>query len=90
MTDTIARNIEDYPSSKNFGDAEKNYYQEDIYVGYRYFESFAKDKVLYSFGYGLSYTNFEIKGKLLEVTDKEIIVEVNVFNKGRVAGKEVV
>ena len=90
LTDTIARNIEDYPSSKNFGDAEKNYYQEDIYVGYRYFESFAKKKVLYPFGYGLSYTNFEIKGKLLEVTDKEIIVEVNVFNKGRVAGKEVV
>ena len=90
LTDTIARDIEDYPSSKNFGDTEKNYYQEDIYVGYRYFESFAKDKVLYPFGYGLSYTNFEIKGKVLEVTDKEVIVEADVFNKGKVAGKEVV
>lgn len=90
LTDTIARNIEDYPSSENFGNTEKNYYQEDIYVGYRYFESFAKDKVIYPFGYGLSYTNFEIKGKLLEVTDTEIIVEANIFNKGEIPGKEVV
>lgn len=90
LTDTIARNIEDYPATKNFGDTERNYYKEDIYVGYRYFESFAKDKVLYPFGYGLSYTNFEVKGKLLEVTDKGVIVEVDVFNKGEVAGKEVV
>lgn len=90
LTDTIARNIEDYPSTENFGDKERNYYKEDIYVGYRYFESFAKDKVLYPFGYGLSYSNFEIKGKLLEVTDKEIIVEADVLNKGEMSGKEIV
>ena len=90
LTDTIARNIEDYPSTENFGDEERNYYKEDIYVGYRYFESFAKDKVMYPFGYGLSYSNFEVKGKLLEVTDKEIIVEADVINKGEMAGKEVV
>lgn len=90
LTDTIARNIEDYPSNKNFGNDEKNYYKEDIYVGYRYFESFAKDKVLYPFGYGLSYTNFEIRGKLLEVKDKEVIVEADVFNNGKLPGKEVV
>lgn len=42
LTDTIAENIEDYPSTKNFGSEKRNVYQEDIYIGYRYFETFAK------------------------------------------------
>ena len=90
LTDTIARNIEDYPSTENFGDIEKNYYKEDIYLGYRYFETFAKDKVIYPFGYGLSYTNFNIKGKISSVTSEEVIVEANVTNIGNISGKEVV
>ena len=90
LTDTIAKNIEDYPSTKNFGDPERNYYEEDIYVGYRYFESFAKEKVMYPFGYGLSYTSFDIKGKLVESTHEEIVVEANVTNNGNMSGKEVV
>ena len=90
LTDTIAKNIEDYPSTKNFGDPERNYYEEDIYVGYRYFESFAKEKVMYPFGYGLSYTSFDIKGKLVESTYEEIVVEANVTNNGNMSGKEVV
>ena len=60
LVDTIAKSIEDYPSTVNFGDEKKNIYKEDIYVGYRYFETFAKDKVMYPFGYGLSYTDFSI------------------------------
>ncbi|WP_195262892.1 glycoside hydrolase family 3 protein [Clostridium sp. 1001275B_160808_H3] len=90
LTDTIAKNIEDYPSTENFGDVERNYYKEDIYVGYRYFETFAKDKVMYPFGYGLSYTNFNIEGKIKSVTSKEVIVEANVTNIGNISGKEVV
>ena len=90
LTDTIAERIEDYPSTENFGDQFKNYYKEDIYVGYRYFETFAKDKVLYPFGYGLSYTGFGIKAEILKDTEEELTVAVEVVNTGAVKGKEVV
>ena len=89
LTDTIAEEISDYPSDKNFGDLVKNYYQEDIYIGYRYFETFAREKVLYPFGYGLSYTTFKAESA---VKDKNDFVEVTavVTNTGDTAGKEVV
>lgn len=97
LSDTIAYEISDYPSDKNFGDLVENYYQEDIYVGYRYFETFAPDRVLYPFGYGLSYTTFsiEVKAAFAEkcnVVDRDstVKVEVLVTNTGKVAGKEVV
>ena len=90
LTDTIAADIKDYPSTENFGDPFKNYYKEDIYVGYRYFETFARDKVLYPFGYGLSYTTFEMKAEVLKNTGDEITVSATVANTGEVKGKEVV
>ena len=91
LADTIARDIADYPSDANFADPDRNYYAEDIYVGYRYFETFAKEKVLYPFGYGLSYTTFEIRGQGMEsIGDDTINFRARVINTGTVPGKEVV
>ena len=90
LTDTIARNIEDYPSTKNFGDAKVNLYQEDIYVGYRYFETFAPEKVLYPFGYGCSYTTFTTQVTSFVQEDDKVKLSVAVKNTGTCAGKEVV
>ncbi len=90
LTDTIAYSIDDYPSTKNFGDKYKNYYEEDIYVGYRYFETFAKERVQYPFGFGLSYTKFSVNAVLKETEGAVISVSAKVTNVGTVAGKEVV
>ncbi len=91
LTDTIAYNISDYPSDANFGDPDRDFYAEDIYVGYRYFETFAREKVMYPFGYGLSYTTFEISGQGMQsVGDDTISFRARVVNTGSVPGKEVV
>lgn len=89
LTDTIAKRYEDYPSAKYFGGKVFNDYAEDIFVGYRYFETFARDKVLYPFGHGLSYTTFDMSGRL-QVDGDKITATVNVKNTGSVAGKQVV
>lgn len=90
LSDTIAYTLEDYPSHPNFGDLLKNVYQEDIYVGYRYFETFAKERVMYPFGYGLSYTAFERKCTSYHETKDATYLEVLIDNIGSVAGKEVI
>ncbi len=90
LADTIAGNYEDYPSSRNFGGSEFNCYTEDIFVGYRYFETFAQDKVLYPFGYGLSYTSFESRTLDLQWEDGNYTVTVQVTNTGNTPGRETV
>ncbi len=90
LTDTLAK-IEDYSSYKYFGKEKYNEYAEDIYVGYRYFNTFAKDKIIYSFGHGLSYTEFEISNcKAEQITKTAVNLSFVVKNTGRFKGKEVV
>lgn len=91
LPDTIAYKASDYPSDANFGREEnRDIYAEDIYVGYRYFETFAKDKVLYPFGFGLSYTGFEIKTEKAEITEGAVKLSASVKNIGSYKGKEVI
>lgn len=89
LTDTIAYSIDDYPSHKYFGGKDKNLYAEDIYVGYRYFDTFAPEKVRYPFGYGLSYTSFEISAEK-SIDKNGVSFDVKVTNTGKYSGKEVV
>lgn len=89
LTDTIAVKYEDYPSSQSFGAMTFNAYTEDIYVGYRYFETFAPDRVLYPFGFGLSYTRFRLSSQAA-VSGNQVTVNTTVENVGDEAGREVV
>ncbi|MBQ7596372.1 MAG: glycoside hydrolase family 3 C-terminal domain-containing protein [Clostridia bacterium] len=93
LVDTIAKYYEAYPSTEEF--TESFYfckYPEDIYVGYRYFETIPgkKETVRYPFGYGLSYTTFELSNTLVCKSDSKIIAVTNVKNTGSYAGREVV
>lgn len=90
LTDTVATKYSDYPSANNFGNREYNCYTEDIYVGYRWFESFAKEKVLYPFGFGLGYTEFSFGDFNFGKSDDRIVVDLTVKNIGKASGKETV
>ncbi len=93
LPDTFASCIEDYPSTEGFHESPDYVdYTEDIYVGYRYFETMegAKGRVNYPFGYGLSYTTFRIEVLWAGEKDGEIAVGVKVTNTGDYSGKEVV
>ena len=90
LADTVALRYEDYPSAQYFGGRKHNYYAEDIYVGYRYFHTFAEDKVLYPFGFGLSYTTFKSCPGILTIKHGRYALPVQVTNTGHTAGSEVV
>lgn len=92
LTDTIPFQLADHPSHKNFGGKEKVLYKEDVYVGYRYFETFFPEKVMFEFGYGLSYTQFDVKTVFAEYSEnRKVSLKVEVKNIGdKFNGKEVV
>ena len=93
LTDTFAKSFSDYPSADTFHDSDAYVeYYEDIYVGYRYFETIpgAKEKVRYPFGYGLSYTTFSLSKPVAEQKGDRIMISLSVTNTGTMAGKEVV
>ena len=93
LTDTWPVNYSDYPSAETFANNDNNnrheIYTDDIYVGYRYFDTFGKE-VAYPFGYGGSYTTFDIKLGKTRIENGEVAVVATVTNTGSVAGKEVV
>ncbi|MCQ2591382.1 MAG: glycoside hydrolase family 3 C-terminal domain-containing protein [Treponema sp.] len=94
LTDTIAKNISDYPTDKYFGNPQCNFYAEDIFTGYRYFEASAltQSKVTYPFGYGLTYSSFNLsflEGKACN-EEKKLSLSMEVKNTGNFVGKEVV
>ena len=103
LADTIAYSIDDHPSSACFGNYAYNggttsligaasyvEYIEGIYVGYRYFETFAKARVQYPFGYGLSYTRFQQTLLSHSVGGGKVTLKVEVKNTGKIAGKDTV
>ena len=93
LTDTIAKSYNCYPCKDEFWESFHHIdYSDDIYVGYRYFETIPdkKDCVRYPFGFGLSYTTFELTGKVCCESEGNIVAVVNVTNTGKVSGKEVV
>lgn len=93
LTDTWAKRYEDYPASASFsrndGNVDDEYYCEGIYVGYRYFDRFRVEP-LYPFGYGLSYTSFNLSHIRTDVSGSTLTIRVQVTNKGLRPGREVV
>lgn len=100
LPDTWAVDYYDYPAARNFinfsqedsvpGEKDKGvllYYEEDIYVGYRYFDSFGK-KTAYSFGHGLSYTDFRLDWTFGGFDGETAKASVTVTNTGKLPGKE--
>jgi len=91
---SIANVYEDFPGAEQFGKVNNSVYVnyvEDIFVGYRYFETFAPQKVKYPFGYGIGYTNFDITVTDTKTIGGKITLTVKVTNTGKTySGKEVV
>jgi len=87
---TFPVKFEHNPSFLNFGSTNRQVlYGEDIHVGYRYYEKINRE-VLFPFGFGLSYTQFEVKGKKVSSDGENVYVEVDVANTGKIRGSEVV
>ncbi len=94
LTDTWAEHYEDYPGASSFshmnGDVDDEYYEEGIYVGYRYFDTFNVAPA-YPFGFGLSYTTFRTETEKVKADGGNVTLQVKVTNTGsQYTGKEVV
>lgn len=93
LVDTYAKDLTDYPSTESFHEsADYVKYYEDIYVGYRYFETLPgrKERVNYPFGFGLSYTTFDWEAANCAVAEGTVYCNVTVRNTGKCPGKEVI
>lgn len=93
LTDTYAADLDDYPGCADFYESDEYVcYSEDIYVGYRYFETIpgAAGKVVYPFGFGLGYTRFSLSEEQVILREDEAEARVLVTNEGAFPGKEVV
>ena len=93
LPDTFTRNLEDYYSTSTFHESQDYVdYTDDIYVGYRYFTTIPgeEDKILYPFGYGLSYTSFSIKTKSYLVKDNTVFLSLDIMNTGDYKAKDVI
>ncbi len=93
LTSTWAVNYSDYPSSSTFshcnGNTDDEYYTEGIYVGYRYFDTFNVTP-MYPFGYGLTYTTFDVKCVNCAADEENVTVHMHVTNTGVRSGRQVV
>ena len=93
LSDTWAKNYSDIPFSGEFsylnGNLKDEYYKEGIYVGYRYFDSFQVEPA-YPFGFGLSYTDFQLRSAGISVDGRTVTVKADISNIGKeYSGREV-
>lgn len=93
LTSTWAMRYGDYPGADSYshmnGNVDDEYYEEGIFVGYRYFDTFGVNPA-YPFGYGLSYTNFSIETDNITVCEGQVTASVKVANIGNRTGRKVV
>ena len=90
LPDTVAHRYEDYPSAGSFGDEAAGHYAEDVFVGYRYFETFAPEAVLFPFGHGLGYTTFTMTAGSPRRRGTAVTLPVLVTNTGQRSGSTVI
>ncbi len=93
LTSSWAKKYEDYPNAMTYshinGNTEEEIYHEDIYIGYRYFDTFGIS-VAFPFGHGLSYTKFTIETSNISLNDFVLTMDISTTNIGSYQGKEIV
>lgn len=91
LQDTLAYDLYDYPGTEEFlNNHDYQNYTEDIFVGYRYFETFAPEKVVYPYGFGLGFTTFAVTKQSAQLEKNTVKLSATVKNTGNFPGKEVV